>query len=141
MQDFTDVSLKTCIERDLKRVASVGEKVIRDMYKEFLLKIETYDENKELPKAIIVDIDGTLAKMSGRSPFDWGRVKEDVCNSIVKGIVNNYNQTVFIFSGRDSVCRQETIEWLADNDVKYHKLFMREEGVNEEDQCKCIHYF
>lgn len=134
IQDFTDVPLKTCIERDLKRVASVGEKVIRDMNKQFLTKFEVYNEDKNLPKAIIVDIDGTLAKMSGRSPFDWCRVKEDICNSVVKGMVNNYHpNTVLIFSGRDAVCREETIEWLADNDVKYHKLFMRDEGNNEKD--------
>lgn len=134
IQDFTDVSLKTCIERDLKRSVSVGEKVIRDMYKQFLLKIETYNEDKNLPKAIIVDIDGTLAKMNGRSPFDWSKIKEDTCNEVVKGIVNNYYpHTVLIFSGRDSICRQDTIEWLADNDIRYTKLFMREEGNNEKD--------
>lgn len=28
-----------------------------------------------MKKAIIVDIDGTLAKMNGRGPFEWDRVK------------------------------------------------------------------
>lgn len=94
---------------------------------------ETYIENQELPKAIIVDIDGTLAKMNGRSPFDWSRVKEDMCNEIIKGISNAYPNTVIIFSGRDSVCRQDTIEWLESNGIKYSQLFMREEGNFEKD--------
>jgi len=133
IKDFTDVPLETCIERDLKRDKSVGEKVIRDMYNQHIKKTETYNEDNTLPKAIIVDIDGTLAKMEGRSPFDWKRVKEDKCNGVVKGLVNAYPNTVFIFSGRDSVCKQETIEWLDENNIKYDGLFMREEGNNEKD--------
>ena len=133
IQDFTDVSLETCIERDLNRTASVGEKVIRGMHKQFLMQVETYTENPELPWAIIVDIDGTLAKMNGRSPFEWNKVKEDTCNQVVKRLVNSYPETVIIFSGRDGVCKQDTIDWLKTNEIKYAKLFMRDEGNNEKD--------
>jgi predicted kinase len=133
IQDFTDVPLETCIKRDLKRAVSVGEKVIRGMYKQFLMQVETYVENEELPKAIIVDIDGTLAKMKGRSPFEWNRVKEDSCNEVVKGLVNSYPNNVMVFSGRDAVCKQDTIDWLKENGIKYDGLFMREEGNNEKD--------
>ena len=133
IQDFTDVPLETCIERDLKRTASVGEKVIRGMHKQFLIQVETYTENAELPKAIIVDIDGTLAKMNGRSPFEWNKVKEDACNGVVKGLVNAYTETVIVFSGRDGICKQDTIDWLKANEIKYAELFMRGEGNNEKD--------
>ena len=133
IQDFTDVPLETCIYRDMKRAASVGEKVIRDMYKQFIAKPEQYNEDKALPKAIIVDIDGTLAIKTNRSPFDWSKVGQDACNQVVKGLVNAYPNTVIIFSGRDSVCRKETIQWLAENGIKYHSLFMRDEGNNEKD--------
>lgn len=133
IQDFTDVPLETCIKRDLKRAVSVGEKVIRGMYNQFLMKVETYVENEELPKAIIVDIDGTLAKMKGRSPFEWNRVKEDSCNEVVKGLVNSYPNNVMVFSGRDAVCKQDTIDWLKENGIKYDGLFMRDEGNNEKD--------
>lgn len=90
---------------------------------------------KLIPKAIIVDIDGTLAKMNGRSPFDWHRVGEDKVNEPVKAIVMAMKKlyTVIIFSGRDGVCRTETINWLNDNRIHYDKLFMREEGNNEKD--------
>lgn len=134
IQDFTDVPLEICITRDLNRFASVGEKVIRGMHKQFLAdKPEQYSENPQLPKAIIVDIDGTLAKMNGRSPFEWARVKEDACNDVVKGLVNAYPRTVIIFSGRDAVCRKDTIEWLQENGINYNFLYMRDEGNSEKD--------
>lgn len=133
IQDFTNVPLETCIERDLKRFNSVGEKVIRDMYKKYLMVNETYNENKELPKAIIVDIDGTLAKMKNRSPFDWSKVKEDTCNEIIKTIVNQYKGYVFIFSGRDGICKNDTIEWLNDNGIVFNELHMRDINNTEKD--------
>lgn len=133
IKDFTSVDIDTCIKRDLKRTASVGEKVIRGMYNQFLLKKEVYTDSSELPKAIIVDIDGTLAKMDGRSPFDWSKVKEDKVNEVVKGLVNDYGYTVIIFSGRDGICKNDTIQWLKDNEIDYQQLFMREAGNTEKD--------
>lgn len=133
IQDFTDVPLETCIERDLKRTSSVGEKVIRGMYKQYLMITEKYIENTELPKAIIVDIDGTLAKMNGRSPFNWSKVKTDTCNDVIKNIVNSYKDNVIIFSGRDGICEGDTIDWLNLNNIKFNELHMRDEGNNEKD--------
>lgn len=133
IKDFTSVDIDTCIKRDLNRASSVGEKVIRKMYTQFLLKKEVYTDSPELPKAIIVDIDGTLAKMDGRSPFDWDRIKEDKVNEVVKGLVNDYGYTVIIFSGRDGICKNDTIQWLQDNEIDYQKLFMREAGNTEKD--------
>ena len=133
IKDFTNVSIEVCIARDLKRTNSVSEAVIRKMYKQFLEKKEVYVENENLPKAILVDIDGTLAMMNDRSPFDWSRVGEDTCNGIVKRLVNDYQGTVIVMSGRDSVCRQQTMEWLEDNEIDYDFLFMREQGNTEKD--------
>lgn len=134
VEDFTHISLEDCIERDLKRCSSVGEKIIRKMYNQFLSKSEPYIEDKGLPKAIIIDIDGTLStNITGRSPFDWNRVGEDLCNETVKNIVNSYNGHVIICSGRDSVCKQTTVEWLKSNNIKYNMLLMREKGNVEKD--------
>lgn len=133
IKDFTHVPLETCIENDLKRDRSVGEKVIRRMYNQFLRKDDVYIERADLPRAILVDIDGTLAKMHNRGPFEWDKVKYDYCNTIIKNIVNNYNGTVIVLSGRDGVCRELTEEWLNDHDIKYSSLFMREAGNCEKD--------
>lgn len=90
----------------------------------------------EKPKAIIVDIDGTLAKMNGRGPFEWLRVGEDLVKEPIKNIVNFYHYngfTVILFSGRDGVCRPQTEQWLRDNGINYLALYMRPEGNNEKD--------
>lgn len=133
IQDFTEVPLETCIQRDLKRISSVGEKVIRNMHKQYLQKNIKYVEDINLPHAIIVDIDGTLAKMVNRNPFEWNKVKHDSCNDVIKQMVNDYKGNVIIFTGRDGVCKTDTIEWLHLNDIKYDKLFMRDCGNTEKD--------
>lgn len=122
---FLDVPLETCIKNDLKRLESVGKDVIVKMYEQHIKKTEPIIQNSTLPKAIIVDIDGTLAHMKDRSPFDWGRVGEDECDEIIKSIVNNYNNNIIIMSGRDGSCRDLTIKWLEDNNIKYDLLLMR----------------
>lgn len=133
IKDFTDIPLETCIERDLKRFASVGEKVIKGMYDKYLKVTETYIESQGLPRAILVDIDGTLAHMSGRTPFSWDRVKEDLVDNTIKNIVNTYGGKVIVLSGRDGICREDTIEWLKDNQIHYHELFMRDVNNMEKD--------
>src|SRR5579863_2935235 len=57
VQDFTSVPLDTCLERDAKREhGHVGEKVIRDMWKQFLRpKPAVYAPPAGKPHAIIVD--------------------------------------------------------------------------------------
>jgi len=88
-----------------------------------------------MTKAIIVDIDGTLAKMNGRGPFEWHRVGEDNVNDPVRKMVNAYadKAQVIIFSGRDGSCREQTELWLALNNIRYDALFMRPAGNFEKD--------
>lgn len=132
---FLDVPLETCIKNDLKRLESVGKDVIVKMYEQHIKKTEPIIQDSTLPKAIIVDIDGTLAHMKDRSPFDWQRVGEDECDDIIKGIVNAYDNlgTTIIMSGRDGSCRDITIKWLEDNNIKYDLLLMRAEGDFRKD--------
>lgn len=125
---FFDTPLEECIERDKKRANSVGESVIRKMHKQYLAKKETYEPPVGAPKAVIVDIDGTLAHMTDRSPYDWSKVGEDEIDKTILRLVNTLflnNLEVIVISGRDDVCRQETIKWLRDNGVSFNKLFMR----------------
>lgn len=131
--DFTDVSVDECIKRDLKRPSSVGEKVIRNMHKQFLAKKEVYIEDKTLPRAILVDIDGTLAIMKDRSPYEWDKVGQDIVNNVIREILYGYDFTIILMSGRDESCRQQTEEWLFENDIFYLNLFMRETGNFEKD--------
>lgn len=132
---FLKVPLETCIKNDLKRLDSVGKDVIIKMYEQHLKKVEPIIQDKTLPPAIIVDVDGTLAHMKGRLPFDWDRVGEDKCDDIIKGIVNAYDNlgTIIVMSGRDSCCRDITIKWLNDNNIAWDRLLMREEGDFRKD--------
>ena len=132
---FLKVPLETCIKNDLKRLDSVGKDVIVRMYEQHIKKVEPIVQDKTLPPAIIVDVDGTLAHMKDRSPFDWDRVGEDKCDDIIKGIVNAYDNlgTIIVMSGRDSCCRDITIKWLNDNNIAWDTLLMREEGDFRKD--------
>lgn len=133
---FFDASLEECIQRDLKRLNSVGKDVIVRMYKEYLKpKPEVYIPNKLMEPTIVCDIDGTLAHMVDRGPYDWNRVGEDTLDlqiASLLGILKGMYQ-VILLSGRDSVCRPETEQWLATNNVSYDELYMRGAGDNRKD--------
>lgn len=141
--DFTTVPLHVCIERDAKRQDSVGEQVILQMSKQlnkpwrltddFMNDVKLsplYVPRFSAPKAILVDLDGTLAKHVSRSPYDYSRVWTDAVHPHIRTLVNGYYDSgykVFGFSGRPDVdnVRQDTEEWLQYHDVHYHKLYMR----------------
>jgi len=135
--DFTHVSVNECISRDRNRAKSVGEKAIREQYNKWLRKAPVLLEQDETkPKAIIVDLDGTLAHMSGRSPFEWHRVGEDSCDETVAEIVRLHNDVgykILIVSGRDSVCKDISEKWLDDNNIPNDFIFMRPEGDSRKD--------
>jgi hypothetical protein len=88
--------------------------------------------NPQLPDCYIFDIDGTLAIRTNRGPFDWKRVGEDRVNIPVAFTFINLKISMsvqmFIFSGRDSVCRPETEKWLKDCKIHHNGLFMRPQG-------------
>jgi predicted kinase len=132
---FLKVPVEKCIKNDLSRLRSVGKDVIMDMYEKHVKKTEPITQNPDATNAIIVDIDGTLAHMKGRSPYDWDRVGEDECDTIIKGIVNEYDNygVVIVMSGRDSSCRAITEKWLNDNNIVWDTLLMREEGDMRKD--------
>jgi hypothetical protein len=84
------------------------------------------------PTAIIVDIDGTLAHMSGRSPYDYSKVSEDALDTIIAGITRRYKH-VIVMSGRPEACRVATEKWLCKHDVRFDGLFMRPDGDKRSD--------
>ena len=90
---------------------------------------KTFETNPNLPKAIIVDIDGTLAINNGtRSYYDSTRVIEDDVNVPIADIVRLYSKQgvlIIIASGRKDDCRADTETWLKCNDIPYNMLLMR----------------
>ena len=136
IKDFTDVPIETCIKQDLMRADSVGEAVIRKMYKDFLApKIEHKKWDVSLPPIIICDLDGTLALFGNANPYDRDFSK-DVVNTPVKMILDKFydqNTPIFIFSGRDGKFYDISRNWLLENDIWYEQFFMRAEGDKRKD--------
>lgn len=132
---FFDVPVEECIQRDKQRTKPVGAKVIKDMYFKYLYKpVERVPYNPKLPDCIICDIDGTLAESTGRSPYDYTKVHLDRIVEPVRDIVNMHrSDCVFILSGREDSCKDETEKWLRDNFVMYNTLFMRQTGDRRAD--------
>ena len=153
---FVDVPLKTLIKNDLARTHSVGEGVIKGMAERYRSQIPwmpkrllQYPEvvlNPELPVAVLIDVDGTVANMVNRGPYDWDKVStdephQDVIDHICKFVdsdewMNTHSQApeLIFLSGRDSVCRDDTLQWLHDHfDYREKSLFMRREDDRRKD--------
>lgn len=119
-----------CIQRDRGRANPVGAKVIREMAEQYKWGQEAPEflpviQDPSLPRAIICDIDGTLAHMNGRSPYDYSKVSEDTVDETIRGITDLYNNFVILVSGRPDSCRDDTEDWLENNGVQYTSLHMR----------------
>ena len=89
-------------------------------------------------KAIICDIDGTLAHMQNRSPYDWDKVGDDVVDKTIKEILRTFYNTseyaIILISGRNDVCRQITERWLGKNYIFYDALYMRNHNDYRPDE-------
>jgi predicted kinase len=146
------VTWEEAVKRDTARANGVGISVLAKQWKQWLdfKGRKTYsiahftntdnpvDFPKTKTKAILVDLDGTLATMSNRKPFEWDKVGNDTVNEPVKKVVNAWQMLnsgdVIILSGRDGVCKQETLNWLQSNGIVFHKLMMRKEGDQRDDR-------
>lgn len=143
--------LEHCIIRDRLRgidgKRAVGDVVIQRMAKQAPIKnwpvvgipqstpVEPIEWVDGLPEAIIVDIDGTVAHMAGRSPYDYTQVHTDTVDEHVVWLVNRiadlryttggFRTKVLFCSGRDDSCRDETLKWLDNSCIPHDELFMR----------------
>jgi predicted kinase len=126
---FTDVSLEECIRRDAVRTgaAKVGEEVIRGMHTRYIgrplstptlerpVTPEPYVPISGAPRAVLVDLDGTVALLD-RGPYDESCVSTDRPNApvitAVRALVRCGHTPVFM-SGRTEGCRRETESWLS----------------------------
>lgn len=146
---YFEVPPETCVEYDAHREKKVGQKVINRMAKRaginkhgviprhtyYYHEIKSYENDSDKFDAIIVDIDGTIALKSDRSPYDYSRVYEDQVQWNVATVLyyaNMYAQKsegmpeIIFLSGRNEDCREQTEKWLAEKfNMGNHSLFMR----------------
>jgi len=139
-----DVPLATALGRNQMRAygggRNVPEDVIRKQHQRFqgnktkeldpVFVPEPYTGTPGMPQAVLADVDGTLAHMKDRGPFDWKRVGEDEVDEIIAELVRllDLDYLIVVMSGRDSACRDETEAWLRKHNISFDALFMRPEG-------------
>lgn len=84
-----------------------------------------------LPRAVGIDIDGTLAERVDRSPFAWEKISNDTVRTAVKDLSNLLylnGKIIIIITGRDGICADATKKWLTDNEILFHEFYTRAEG-------------
>ena len=94
-------------------------------------------------KLIIYDLDGTLADSSAREQFP--KYYDDSFNNLVlkdlpiqeniKLIKKTNNSKIMILTGRKSLIRRATKQWLKNNEIEYHHLVMRPKSCNKSNTC------
>jgi predicted kinase len=146
---YFPITLEEAYKSDLRRGGkAVGRDVLNKQWKQWL-KItgrKTYNptERDRLIKkhVILVDIDGSVAKMQDRGPFERSKVSLDKPRQHVIDLVtllsNHWGCGIIFLSGRDSVCREQTQQWLENNMPmsvvrKGFELIMRKEGDSRRD--------
>lgn len=147
VHDFTHVPIDECIRRDaLRGDASVGEAVIRrladnhtkatkngwQLTAEWLgdhPTVKPYEPDPTLPAAVMCDIDGTLALMGNRGPYDFAQCEGDRLNVPVRAALVSFrlanDDHIVLLSGRGEDYRPQTEAWLARHHVPYDELWMR----------------
>jgi predicted kinase len=152
----------TLVSRDSERTNGVGISTIREQFIRMteLLTEEWVRENTKYiqefnsvqpykkhdskkpnkPSAVIFDIDGTVAHMSNRSPYEWAKVKEDKVDTMMKIMIDGISRSgtyIIFMSGRDGVCYEDTLSWINEQfpylKEDNHVLFMREQDSRAKD--------
>lgn len=85
-------------------------------------------QNPDLPKSIICDLDGTLALMKDRSPFDASKCDNDLVHHPVANLLKNYKTLgykILLVSGRENVYKEPTLRFLEKHEVTFDELLMR----------------
>jgi predicted kinase len=173
LKDFA-IPVDVCIDNDVIRSAEggrrVGERVIRDMARRYKvdsvygsLPVVNLDDVQEVEMkpylagttpAYCFDIDGTLARMVDRGPYDTSKYLTDVADRHVSELmwhlqdgaaygVENYNWdktldpsvAFLILSGRDEEFKPVLVEWLRGwgLEIPEENIFMRPKGDQRND--------
>ena len=116
------------------------------MYKSMreYLGLPVYKGTPGKPKAVIFDVDGTLAKMNGRGPYDLEKCDTDIINPMVVELSKMYGKQgyqIVVVSGRESGTEEDptkyyrmTRKWVEDiAGVPLVMQCQREQGDTRKD--------
>lgn len=151
VKDFP-ITLDEALSRNANRTDSVPENVIRDLHRKFgdlrpvdlslnenSVRVRQYTPLTDKPRAVIVDIDGTVANLDGRDPYDYSdAVLNDKPRKNIIELVNTLSDAgyaILFVSGRKAMCYWDTWVWLARHtEVVSFALYMRRDGDNRRDR-------
>ena len=165
--DMLDVPLETVYAQNLKRLdtpAFVPESEIKRMAERHTGRnayeiplapepdaggigyIEPYVLPEGKPEVQLVDMDGTMALMGTRSPYDESRVHEDRPNeAVIRGVTALARTGVgtIVMSARTKGCQAATEQWVLDHakEVEVLAMFMREVGDMRKDRIVKLELF
>lgn len=148
--DLTHVPMAECVVRDNNRMRSgqrhVGGALIMNLHQKFVkgkgpveypesplicpVVPEPYVPDVSLPKAVIVDIDGTVADCTGvRNPYDPSKYHLDKPKTKVIKLVQELHYDlgyeIIFCSGRHEDYRDATEEWIYEHIKVPFRLLMR----------------
>lgn len=135
---------------DVRGNKAVPMPVLRDMFKkmkEYTDEQKTYVPDLEKPKAIIFDLDGTLADNSQRHAFEYKNLINDKPVDYLIEMAKMYEKAgyaIICVSGRNAGTKDSkrcwfklTTEWLHAHDVPWDSLYMRQaEDFRKDDIVK-----
>ncbi|NDW08866.1 AAA family ATPase [Dysgonomonas sp. 520] len=143
-----EADAKTIAERCEKRNKETGKYIPANVQKRYMKELEelkktfdfstrplldnrvtTIEQDASLRKAIICDLDGTLALMNHRNPFDASTSDEDDLNVPVANTLKVFAKEgyeILLVSGREDRFREPTVRFLHKHNIPYHQLWMRQ---------------
>lgn len=138
---FFDVPIKECVERDHLRINSKGLQKIKSLYDKsdippYSDPLKYADRGIHLPKAIICDLDGTLALITDRDPYDAESCFSDQLNVPVADLIRmekSLGTAIILLSGRNEVSRGATMKWLNQHNISFDILLMRKDNDFRKD--------
>lgn len=167
IHDMLDVPLDTVYAQNRQRVgtsAFVPEDVIKGMAERHTGRnayevplapepdadgigyVEPYVLPEGKPEVQLVDMDGTLALMGTRSPYDETRVHEDKPNeAVIRGVAAMARTGIgtIVMSARTKGCQPATEQWMVEhaNEIDVLAMFMREVGDMRKDRIVKLELF
>lgn len=150
--EFKDfhISRSEAILRDAARDRHVGFEVINNMWDRFLPKGvlppipvleegEAFDFKPYVPgpiRAMSFDVDGTLAQMVGRGPYDTSLYHTDDIDPYVREVLwlaAKAGYAIIILSGRSEDFKEVLLDWLMTHEIYPDAVFMRKSGDQRND--------
>lgn len=145
-EEVFDVPWLELLKRNLHRgEGAVPIDVLRQMFWKFceFKGMPVYDGTPGKPKAVIFDLDGTLALHVARGPYELDKLLTDAPNTMVVELARSYaaqGYKVLTVSGRESGKEEDpnkywvdTLCWLGENDVPSDDHLQRAQGDSRGD--------